>query len=39
MTHQLMSDEELRQLTPPAYGGDFELTLGSEAIERTESDE
>ena len=34
-----MKPHEIRQLTPPTYGGDFELTLSAEAIERIESDE
>ena len=34
-----MTPEQIKQLTPPLYGGDFELTLSAEAIERIESDE
>lgn len=34
-----MTPEKTKQLTPPLYGGDFELTLSAEAIERIESDE
>ena len=34
-----MTPEEIKQLTPDQYGGDFELTLSAEAIERIESDE
>lgn len=34
-----MTPEQLHQLTPPTYGGDFELTLNAEAVERIESDE
>ena len=34
-----MTPEKIKQLTPDGYGGDFELTLSAEAIERIESDE
>ena len=33
-----MTPEQVKQLTPEGYGGDFELTLSAEAVGRIEDE-